>query len=869
MPRRRPSARHNSAVAPLTRDQAANALRLFETQDLASQNLLSSGFHGPTGAEDGRRMYLSWHAQAEQFLRDAGGTQQELEALDTRRHRDLVNNVVDPQQMYREVESEVLRTRIVLSPVVERLTQLTKATTSDTSASAAVMQQFTSDQGRVYRYNPGETLGQGSLLTQVFRGEDADGQPVAVKRVIIRLDTDRRRKEEPLLAEREVEIARELREAKGKHLVPVLDTAHLDGELLLVMPLADHSLASRIAQSGTLSSDEVRDLLLAVAQAMQELAVAGVLHRDIKPHNILWYQGHWCLADFGTSRIVDTATASVSWRGSGTPEYKAPELHNGQPETVLSDMYALGLSALEALNGSLPITGENLRQEQASLVPDFPEGTDPMVRRAIAELLQKDPGARPSDARRIVELLRSDGAMSDAQRRLQSLRASQIEKALETGAVTAEALEHSGLQRQARFAFMALWRRVIDSATRAVYDATHTEDGDLFSLTVGDAELRVHLGGLSKASLPIGPLLMVAEVYVAPAGQSRIAANLYCTNESGVPRWWITRHQHGNTNHLTGDSADVFPIFWRQINSTIRERSREADADALLDLLSAPATGDASTRPSDRIDEIQNQLDEQNTSDTQDEDRIIAALGEEVSFFSVAGAMGTANKLDALAEGQVTLRASLEPRIDITFSWQYHMGDGRFSTPSGEFLNISAWVDAELGGGTPVIEENWKSTETPTEVASRINAKLRAADRWNGPKTINWAQVFRDLHRAIVLAVAYKRRDPYTPWTLHGGMYELHGEDWAITEAGIEYRQNGQVVLAEHEFPDSGQSRARMTSTDLGDWSPLPPDGADSDEWQHVVWRGLWHFPIRRGPVVGQRTWWPSRTVPQLAPEEE
>ena len=74
---------------------------------------------------------------------------------------------------------------------------------------------------------------------------------------------------------------------------------------------------------------------------------------------------------------------------------------------------------------------------------------------------------------------------------------------------------------------------------------------------------------------------------------------------------------------------------------------------------------------------------------------------------------------------------------------------------------------------------------------------LRQRDRWNGPSTIDWAQIFRDLHQSIVLAVAYKRRDATVEWRLHGGLYELHGQDWAITEAGIEYRPDSQIVLAE------------------------------------------------------------------------
>ncbi len=856
------AALHNRAVAPLTRDQAVNAMRLFEAQDLTSQNLLSSGFGGPgpSAAEDGRRMYLSWHAEAERFLREANGEPQEFDALDTRRHRNLVNGVVDPQQMHREVKSEVERVRLALRPVVERLELLMRETAPDSSMPEPAIRRFSSDQGREYHYDPADSLGQGSALTQVFRGEDGEGHAVAVKQVRIRLDTSGRRRAEPRLAEREIEIARQLRDAQGAHLIPVLDYAHLDGELLLVMPLADYSLADRISDVGQLSSGEVRAMLLDVAQGMQELVAAGVLHRDIKPHNILWYRGHWCLADFGTSRILDAATASVSWIGSGTAEYRAPELLDGKPETQLSDAYALGLSALEALTGNRVISGSDLRQAHASLVPVFPDGTDPLVRRAIAELLHKDPGGRPSDARRITELLQPAGTLSDAQRGLQSLRARQAERDLELSALVAQAQEHSGLQRQARVAFTALWRRISDSATRAVPDATSTQDGDVFTLAVGDAELRVHLSG---ALTPAGSLLMVAELYIDRAGQSRIVGNLYCVGDSGVPQWRLIQSNDKGTGKSTGDRAEIFHAIWNSgddMPPTLEARSREADTEAVLKLFASEAADDSSNRPSDHADELEAKLDEVEAAEAKDEDRIIAAVGEEISFMTVASAMTVANTLRALAEGEVTIRASLEPRIDIAFSWHDHTADGRFSQPGGTLLTVKAHVDADPGGGTPVIQTTWNPADTPEMVISRINSQLIERDRWNGPKTIDWGQVFRDLRTAIQLAVAYKRRDPDAPWRLHGALYEIHGTDWAITEAGVEYRPTGTVVLAEHEFPEN---RARMTSTDLNGWAPTPPEGADTAEWEHVLWRGLWHLPIQHGPVVSQPTWWPSKTMPQ------
>lgn len=114
-----------------------------------------------------------------------------------------------------------------------------------------------------------------------------------------------------------------------------------------------------------------------------------------------------------------------------------------------------------------------------------------------------------------------------------------------------------------------------------------------------------------------------------------------------------------------------------------------------------------------------------------------------------------------------------------------------------------------------------------------------------------------------MLSVAYKRRDPAVPWRLHGGLYEFHGADWAITEAGIEYRPSSQVELAESEFPDATERSGMTTPSDLGGWAPAPPEGADPAEWQQVLWRGLWHFPVHRGPAGAQPVRFACKTLPK------
>ena len=347
------------------------------------------------------------------------------------------------------------------------------------------------------------------------------------------------------------------------------------------------------------------------------------------------------------------------------------------------------------------------------------------------------------------------------------------------------------------------------------------------------------------------------------AGSSRTVGNLYCVGDGGVPQWRLIQFKNKGANESFGHKAETFSSIWNLGNDMppqFEAMSVEADAEAVLKVFATEAADDRSNKPGDHADELQTKLDELDAAETQDEDRIVAALGEEISFMTVASAMTVANTLLALAEGEVTIRASLEPRIDVAFSWHDHIGDGRFSQPGGTLLALKAHVDADPGGGMPAIQTTWNPADTPEAVIGRMNSQLIERDRWDGPKTIDWGQVFRDLRTAIQLAVAYKRRDQAAPWRLHGALYEMHGKDWAITEAGVEYRSTGTVVLAEHEFPEN---RARMTSMDLNGWSPTPPEGADAAEWQHVLWRGLWHLPIRHGPLVRQPTWWPSKTMPQ------
>lgn len=264
-----------------------------------------------------------------------------------------------------------------------------------------------------------------------------------------------------------------------------------------------------------------------------------------------------------------------------------------------------------------------------------------------------------------------------------------------------------------------------------------------------------------------------------------------------------------------------------------------------------------------RIGQLQTLIDNQDAENVRHQDGIIQALREEISPLTVARAMTVANMTGALPEGEITLHASTDPMIDLTFSWQHHIGDGRHSMPSGNFLGVKAHVAADPGAGTPVIETIWLPTEKAETIIGRINGILQQRDRWNGPKTIDWVQVFQDLHRAIVLSVAYKRRDSTVDWQLHGCLYELHGQDWAITEAGVEYRPGSQVAVPEADFPEHTAHQDTTYPANLEEWPPTPPAGVDLAEWQHILWRGQWHFPANRGPMRTHPVRWACKTLPK------
>ncbi|MCC6477046.1 serine/threonine protein kinase, partial [bacterium] len=220
----------------------------------------------------------------------------------------------------------------------------------------------------------------------------------------------------PHLAQDEELRARFSREAKA---VARLDHPHLvriyevgedreEGPYMILEWVKGETLAQRITRTGKLSAEEVRSLAVSLCSALEILHRSGILHRDVKPDNILCGEdGTVKLTDFSLALLQDAPKLTHHTAVVGTPAYLAPELARGKQPDEKSDIFATGVTLYEAATGANPFASSNL-MESLRLVreadPDFarPEilALDEQTSSLVKSCLEKEPEQRPvaSDA---------------------------------------------------------------------------------------------------------------------------------------------------------------------------------------------------------------------------------------------------------------------------------------------------------------------------------------------------------------------------------------------------------------------------------------------------------------------------------------
>ncbi|WP_170223117.1 serine/threonine-protein kinase [Nonomuraea turkmeniaca] len=202
-----------------------------------------------------------------------------------------------------------------------------------------------------------EALGQGAN-GQVWRGRRvSDDRPVAIKVLREEYAAD------PAAVARFLREGIALRSIDHPHLVPVYDLVAEGTMLAIVMELVPgENLRAAIAR-GVVDPGKAVTLLGHVAQALAAVHAAGIVHRDVKPENVMvtWRGGEpWArLTDFGVAHVADGQALTRQSTFVGTSAYLAPELAQGRSPTSAADVYALGVMAYELLAGRRPFTHDN------------------------------------------------------------------------------------------------------------------------------------------------------------------------------------------------------------------------------------------------------------------------------------------------------------------------------------------------------------------------------------------------------------------------------------------------------------------------------------------------------------------------------
>jgi len=261
----------------------------------------------------------------------------------------------------------------------------------------------------------------GGGMSRVFLADDkALGRPVVIKVLLPELAAGVNAER----FKREVHLSARL---QHPHIVPLLTAGEVDGLPYYVMPFVKgESLRVRLA-AGPLAVPETIGILADVAKALGYAQSEGVVHRDIKPDNILLSSGASTVADFGIAKAISSARQSEAGEtltslgtSLGTPAYMAPEQVAGDPNVDhRADIYSLGCVAYEMLTGHSPFAGKSPQQMLAAHVMETPRpirelrpDVPPALVSLVDRMLAKEPNARPQSASELAPQLEATASGS-------------------------------------------------------------------------------------------------------------------------------------------------------------------------------------------------------------------------------------------------------------------------------------------------------------------------------------------------------------------------------------------------------------------------------------------------------------------------
>ena len=276
---------------------------------------------------------------------------------------------------------------------------------------SATPEFFTLQEAVAGRYSIVGEIGRGGMGIVFLARDVALDRPVAIKMLPPDLAASR------ACRERFLREARTAARLSHPHIVPIHSVEEHPAAVFFVMAFVDgDTLGARVAREGPLSGAEATRVVQEVAWALAHAHAHGVVHRDVKPDNILLERGSGrvLVTDFGIARLDDRSDTSGEGRVVGTPRYMSPEQAAGDPMDARSDLYSLGAVAFFAVTGRAPHEGQSAVAVMARVVTapapcvsDVRADLPGPLAHAIDRCLAKAPAERFASAEELAVALRS------------------------------------------------------------------------------------------------------------------------------------------------------------------------------------------------------------------------------------------------------------------------------------------------------------------------------------------------------------------------------------------------------------------------------------------------------------------------------
>jgi len=420
-----------------------------------------------------------------------------------------------------------------------------------------------------WQYDPNQPLGPKGGFGIVYAGYSQEFGDLAIKQIFVEVQD---------AAHRELRIANEIKGKKFEFVIPFYDAGQdtETGINFVVMARAEKSLQQEINARKTFTESESVETLLQIVKGLLE--VPELVHRDLKPGNVLFHQGKWKVADFGIAKFVEESTSLQTLNDCLSPQYAAPEQWEYQRPTHAVDVYALGCIGYALITGRPPFEGpiEDLKRQHLQSEPPILNTVNARLRSLLVMMLRKMSETRPSleRVRKLLEEMMTStnnlvpggfSALSNAAADVLEQSAKQEARRL------TEQEEQKRRENVAREAQEILWNiidtlfdRISSYAPNAEVRGTQRRIGKngVFpdrTLLVGTASIVV---GFSRfAVIPKGAFIQskwnvysgaIIEVQQKSSKPYEWGANLWFTNlgKTEECRWWeVTYMSHPLTRH--------------------------------------------------------------------------------------------------------------------------------------------------------------------------------------------------------------------------------------------------------------------------------------------------------------------------------